>query len=41
MVAATFLIEHLIVSLGQMKSEEALGNLEYLNNLREKYKHGR
>ncbi|WP_427137288.1 MurR/RpiR family transcriptional regulator [Psychrobacillus psychrodurans] len=41
MVAATFFIEHLIVSLGQMKSEKALGNLEYLNNLREKYKNGR
>ena len=41
MVAATFLIEHLIVSLGQMKSEEALDNLEFLNNLREKYKHGK
>lgn len=41
MVAATFLIEHLIVSLGQLKSEDALGNLEYLNNLRSKYKRER
>lgn len=38
MLAPVFLIENLIVAIGQMRDQQSLENLERLNNLRKQYK---